>query len=240
MNSLANQEGNSKVNLDWRILAGVVISASWLLVLSFFLFLKMTWQQFLDLPLDQIDGFLSGAFSPLAFVWLIIGFFIQQGEIAENSRNIERQAEHSNLDNFLKKSDIVYTHLGVITGFLYISCREEIQESLSKPIDVDDLWTRSGNGDPGIFARGLARYRFYEDGSSRDMKKTFFSTDIRRNHVEKYQKIFEGLLGEAKESDCTGSLYDALNEGTVWGIFNRMINETRSEQNQKSETALVN
>jgi len=224
-----SQVKDHKVKIDWRILVGIVISVVWLFILSFFLYQKMSGQQFLDLPLDQIDGFLSGAFSPLAFIWLIIGFFMQQSEIVENSKNIERQAEHSNLDNFLKMSDIVYRHLGVITAYLYISCREEIQESLDKPIDIDDKWARSGNGDYGIFARGLVRYRFDEDGRPRDMQKIYLSTEIRQKHTSNYTRIFEGLLVKAKNSDCTGSLYDALTEGTIWGILYRMINEVKAE-----------
>ena len=165
----------------------------------------------------------------MAFIWLIIGFFIQQSEIVENSKNIERQAEHSNLDNFLKMSDIVYRHLGVITAYLYISCRQEIQESLDQPIDVDDKWARSGNGDYGIFARGLVRYRFHDDGQPRDMKTIFFATEIRQNHTSNYKRIFEGLLVKAKDSDCTGSLCDALSEGTIWGILYRMIKEAELE-----------
>jgi len=226
-----------KIKVDWRILTGIIISVIWLLVLSFFLVQKMSWQQFSDLPLDQIDGFLSGTFSPLAFIWLIIGFFIQQGEIAENAKNIERQAEHSNLDNFLKMSEIVYRHLGVITAYLYISCREDIQETLDTPIDIDDKWARSGNGDYGIFARGLVRYRFFDDGRPRDMTKIFFSTEIRQSHSSNYQRIFEGLLVKAKASDCTGSLYDALNEGTIWGILYRMLKEAELEVGKRLNTA---
>ena len=190
---------------------------------------KLSWSQFLELPLEEINGFLSGAFSPLAIVWLIIGFFIQQGEINENAHNIERQAQHSNLDNFLKMSEIVYQHLGVVTGYLYVSCREDIQQSLKQPIDLDDIWARSGNGDTGIFARSLVSYRFFEDGNPRDMKQIFFGTQIRQNHTSNFKNIFQGLLAKAEDSDCTGSLYSALREGTIWGILYRIIKETEVE-----------
>ncbi|PHS20486.1 MAG: hypothetical protein COA86_00630 [Kangiella sp.] len=223
------QRKNSK-KIDWRIKSGIVISITWILMMILLLFKKMSWQNFMELPLDQIEGFLTGAFSPLAIIWLIIGFFIQQQEIAENSRNIEQQAEHSNLDNFLKMSEIVYRHLAVISGYLYISCLDEIQESLKQEIDLDDKWAKSANGDYGIFARGLVRYRFFDDGNQRAMTKIFFGTEIRQNHINNYKRIFEGLLIKAKNSDCTGSLYESLTEGTIWGILYRMIKETEQEQ----------
>lgn len=185
----------------------------------------MNWQQFLQLPLDQIGSFLGGAFSPLAFLWLVLGFFIQQEEILENSRNIEIQAQHTNLDNFLKMAEIVYRRLGVITGFLYGSCREEIEQALEEPINIDDKWSRSSTGDPGIFARELFSYGFDKDGNRRDMTGLLYSTPVRRRHCENYITIFETLLDNARDCDTTGILRESLMEGSVWGIFYKVLLE---------------
>lgn len=215
--------------IDWRIVFGIVCSVVWLSMIMLYLTQHMNWQQFLHLPLDEIGSFLGGAFSPLAFLWLVIGFFVQQQEIFENSRNIETQAQHTNLDNFLKMAEIIYRHFGVITGFLFVSCREEIEQAFSEPLNIDDKWSRSSTGDLGIFARELLNYQFDINGNKRDMTSLFYGTAIRRRHSEKYISIFENLLDNARLCDTTGILYDSLLDGTVWGLFYNTLVEASTE-----------
>jgi len=189
----------------------------------------MSWQQFLHLPLEQIGSYLGGVFSPLAFLWLVIGFFIQQQEIQENAESIRIQSQHTNLDNFLKMADVIYKHLGVISGFLYLSCREEMEAVLEEPLNIDDLWARAGTGDTALFARSIFRYKFDTNGNLRDMKKIFHSTPIRQRHTANYKNVFENLLGNAKLCDSTDDLENALLNGTAWGLLYKAIIEEESE-----------
>ena len=208
---------------DWRIAIGTATSVIWLVLLALYLTQRVSWQEFLQLPLDQIGSFLGGAFSPLAFLWLVIGFFIQQGEIDENARNIETQTQHNNLDNFLKMADIVYRHLGVISSYIYFSCPQEMKSALGEMLNVEDSWSRSNMGDTGIFGRNLLRYQVDEDGNERDMANIFFGTPVRRRHSENYKQIFADLLKNASLCDETGNLHNALIDGTVWGILYKAI-----------------
>lgn len=208
---------------DWRIAIGTGTSVIWLVLLTLYLTQKVSWQEFLQLPLDQIGSFLGGAFSPLAFLWLVIGFFIQQSEIDENARNIETQVQHTNLDNFLKMADIVYRHLGVICGYIYLSYLQDIDAVSSERPNIEDSWSRSSMGDTGIFARYLLAFQFDEDGNKTDMANIFYGTPIRRRHSENYKQVYEDLLKNACLCDATGSLHNALVDGSVWGILYKAL-----------------
>lgn len=234
----------AKKKLDWRVTAGMGISIVWLMLLALYLSQKVSWQQFLQLPIDHIGGFLGGVFSPLAFLWLVIGFFIQQNEIDENSRNLETQVQHTNLDNFLKMADIVYRHIGVISGFIYLSCRKDIEATSNDMPNIEDSWSRSSMGDHGVFARYLLAHQFDENGKERDMANIFYGTETRRRHSDNYKKVFEDLLKNAGLCDATDSLHNALVDGSVWGIlYKTMItveatlpNEIASSETESSRS----
>jgi len=46
-----------------------------------------------QLPTADIGSFLEGAFAPLAFLWLVIGHFMQQREIASPTKAIGIQEQ---------------------------------------------------------------------------------------------------------------------------------------------------
>lgn len=48
---------------------------------------------FLKLELNALGDFLAGTFSPLALLWLVIGYFQQGDELRQNSRALHLQAE---------------------------------------------------------------------------------------------------------------------------------------------------
>ena len=217
---------STQKKIDWRIAVGLGLSLAWLLLLTMYLFQQVNWQEFLKLPLDEVGSFLGGAFSPLAFLWLVIGFFIQQGEIQENTLNIEIQAQHTNLDNFLKMADIVYKHVGVITGFLAASCQEDLEAASEQKWELEGKWSKASNGDDGIFAREILTYRYDHDHNEGNMAKIFYGTDIRRGHTEKYKTVFENLLDNSWLCDSSGGLRESLIEGSIWGVFYKVILET--------------
>ena len=45
---------------DWRIAIGTATSVIWLVLLALYLTQRVSWQEFLQLPLDQIGSFLGG------------------------------------------------------------------------------------------------------------------------------------------------------------------------------------
>ena len=87
---------------DWRIWLGVVVTAGWLLLGILYVGSSIGWSRIGDQPAEVIGNFLEGAFAPLAFLWLVIGYFLQQKELAQNTealrqqfREIQRTAEQA-------------------------------------------------------------------------------------------------------------------------------------------------
>ena len=71
---------------DLRIFMGIIITAFW--IIAGIVYLrggKFSRTTIYDIPLENIGSFLEGAFAPLAFLWLVIGLFIQQKELADNT-----------------------------------------------------------------------------------------------------------------------------------------------------------
>jgi hypothetical protein len=71
---------------DRRILYGLAMTIVWLLLGALYISYNLGWSRFATLPIDEMGTFLEGAFAPLAFLWLVIGLFIQQSVLAEKSR----------------------------------------------------------------------------------------------------------------------------------------------------------
>jgi hypothetical protein len=78
---------------DRRVQLGLILTALWLGTGVLYVTLSMGWIAFMRLPLGDLGDFLDGAFAPLAFLWLVLGLFLQQRELAANNAAIQRQFE---------------------------------------------------------------------------------------------------------------------------------------------------
>ena len=122
-------------DLDWRVWFALIVTFVWLVLLYVYVDISVGWDQFRHLSADQVGNFLQGAFAPLAFLWLVIGYFLQQHELAQNTEVLrlsvqqsEIQSEkmaanemHARQETFLRVAQRVHAQLGTIVGFLYIS-----------------------------------------------------------------------------------------------------------------------
>ena len=78
---------------DWRVWFGLASTLFWLWLGFLYVAIVVGWSNFLTQPADALGGFLEGAFAPLAFLWLVIGFFLQQRELRSNNDAIRAQYE---------------------------------------------------------------------------------------------------------------------------------------------------
>ena len=73
--------------LDWRIWCGSLVTVIWLTGGAVYVGMVPGWA-FWHEGADTIGGFFEGFFAPLAFLWLVVGLFIQQkGAVAHTGRN---------------------------------------------------------------------------------------------------------------------------------------------------------
>ncbi len=80
---------------DWRIIFALALTFLWFTFLAIYIARNVGWGSFPDLPIEEMGAFLEGAFAFLAFLWLVIGLFIQQSVLAENNEELRRNNLHS-------------------------------------------------------------------------------------------------------------------------------------------------
>ncbi len=232
---------------DWRIWFGLTVTVGWLAFGAQYVLGIIGWERFSALPADGVGGFLEGAFAPLAFLWLVIGFFLQQRELGQNTEALRVQYElmrksadqaeiqaraitlneaHQHRETFLKVVDLVSKQMGVTAGFLYMS--SQISDDSDEELQQRALegWNRLGSGDPEIFSRRLMAVCFAEGSTPEVARELFWSTEIRSRHSSSFCQAFERLLSHSQPCDFDDTLRDAL-EGSAHGIVYRMMNEGR-------------
>ena len=130
----------SYIPKDWRIWFGLSLTFLWFCFLLIYIARNVGWGSFLDLPIEEMGTFLEGAFAFLAFLWLVIGLFIQQSVLAENNEELRRNNAHSEKqaqaiaatemnarqETFFKIAESTRRQLGSITGLLFLSSQGPI------------------------------------------------------------------------------------------------------------------
>ena len=236
---------------DWRIWFGLSISLFWLLLGLGYIRSVIGWPSFATQPADVLGGFLEGAFAPLAFLWLVIGFFIQQKELRGNTRAIRLQYEemkrsaeqatiqaraislselHQRQDTFLKIHNVVRQQLGSSAGFLYISSQSEVPGGVEQ---LMGLWDRAGAGDPEIFSRALIQLHY---ATSEPSWGLFYGTEVRRRHAASFMKAFERLVAAAEDVDPQGLISDAL-RNSGHGVLYQVLVQQREQGPPAQEPA---
>ena len=227
---------------DWRIWLGLILTSTYLVIIGVYVSGVVGWQKFFDEPIELVGSFLEGAFAPLAFLWLVIGYFLQKKELALNTLAISRQNEvilqsaeqaviqsrsivaselHARKESFLKIAESVKQQLGAIMGFLYISSQSAAGSGLVPEEKISELWSAMSEKDPEIFSRQMLTIQLTH--GERYAYKLFFGTPVRTRHIENFIFNFERMLRAAEECDTDGMIHDAL-LGTGNGyIYSRAI-----------------
>jgi hypothetical protein len=233
---------------DWRVWFGLASTLFWLWLGFLYIAMVVGWQNFLSQPAESLGGFLEGAFAPLAFLWLVIGFFLQQRELRQNNSAIRAQYEqmrrtaesteiqaiairanalHQQQETTLLVADRVHKQLGAVVGLLWMSS-QFVEDNPEAPSEerVSDLWSQLGSGDPEGFARQFMAL-YYRNAENRErVRDLFFGTPIRARHSDTITRSFERLLARIRECDPDGVIEDAT-LGSAHGTLYRMIEEQR-------------
>jgi hypothetical protein len=229
---------------DSRISLGFALTALWIGLALAYVTGSIGWSGFVALPPGEIGSLLEGMVSPLAFLWLVLGLFLQQSELAQNSRALQLQSEalqksaeqaeiqaraihanelHARQDTFVDLSRLVNRQLGVISGLLYLSSQTVNSGGTVPPEKISEFWTQLGAGDSDVFTRGLLGLGVTLPG--REGFDLFFSTPIRTRHSEAYMAAFARLLRAAESCDPDGLIRDAIlgdGSGRLYQLMVRM------------------
>jgi hypothetical protein len=224
------------------------LTGLWIALGVHYIWMVVGWQRFLAQPADGIGGFLEGGFAPLAFLWLVIGFFLQQHGLNENTEAIRLQYEamqrnaehaeeqarairanemHARQDTFMEIAEMVRRQLGGIAGMLYMSSQAEVPSGLMEGT-LGRMWSQLNLGDPEVFSRALLVLCFSPPEDVSDVSDLFYATPIRTRHCENFIRIFERLLHEAEDCDSSGIIREAV-EGSAHGNLYRRMLEYRQQ-----------
>ena len=219
----------SEKSTDWRVLLGFSLTLLYLILIGMYVTTTIGWADLSSAPLADLGSFLEGAFAPLAFLWLVIGYFLQQKELAQNtdaiqmqyqeiqksanqaviqSRAIEASEQHARKESFLRIAESVKVQLGAIVGFLYISSQGAAGSGFVSPEKISQLWSGMSQNDPEIFSRQMLEIQFVH-GEAYGFK-LFFGTPIRTRHTNNFIFNFERLLKAAEDCDKDGMIKDSI------------------------------
>lgn len=223
--------------MDWRIVFGLSVTILWISAGLFYLIVIVGPGNFVHLPTADIGSFLEGAFAPLAFLWLVIGHFMQQKEISANTRAIklqERSARrleiHSRQDSYFKLLSLVQNQLGTIAGFHYMSiCGPTGTDEISG-LEFTEQRAHAATGDHAWFIRKMIALALGDLQNKEKMEEVFFSTAIRTRHTQNFQKTFKKLLAAAAAVDTDDMIVDALLNGSAEGLLYKIIQHASGEE----------
>jgi hypothetical protein len=227
---------DSHRNPDWRMRASLGVTAIWLLLGVIYISTVVGWTDFAFQKAPALGSFLEGAFAPLAFLWLVVGFFLQQQLLQENTRTIQAQLEqmrltneqvevqtraiaadelHSRQDTFLRVNELVGQQLGMIAAWIVISHAET-------PAEFRDHWQRVGRGETNTFAMEIIRACL---SGEVDANELFYATEIRSAHTQRFVEAFERLLASGSACDPDQLIVTALREGPHGRVY-RLMSES--------------
>lgn len=226
---------------DWRIWFGISISAIWLFVLSLYVSSTVGWSNIGKAPIETVGNFLEGAFAPLAFLWLVIGYFLQKQELSYNTEaiimqhaEIQKTAEqaviqsqaikatelHTRRESFLKIAENVKQQLGSILGMLFVSSQGVTASGVLGNKNLSELWGSLNKNDPEVFSRSLMELQAIH--GTRYGYKLFYGTEIRTRHSETFIEQFERLISATSDLDQDDMIKDSF-LGTAHGIVYRQM-----------------
>lgn len=219
---------------DWRIWFGVIISVIWMGGGAWYVSSVNDSNPAQTYSLEAIGSFLEGAFAPLAFLWLVLGLFIQQRELANNTEAIRRTSEQSEKqtlaiaatemnarqESFFKIAEGVKHQLGGISGMLLVSGVGPVGSGRMDREQMDNLFTQAATGDSAIFARQFMSNDYAEEGG---LAELLYGTAIRARHTKNYRRTFERLCRLARNCDVDGIIEDSLMHSAFGLLYERML-----------------
>ncbi len=239
---IAPQGYRSPYDQDWRVLFGLTLTFVYLILMGLYIDTQVGWGEFATLTVERMGSFLEGAFAPLAFLWLVIGYFLQKKELSLNTDamkmqfvEIQKSAEqavlqseaigrselHQRRESFLKIAELVRDQLGAVVGLLYLSSQmADGNEQSVPPERMAELWNTSRRDDPEVFTREMLRLMAVSNPEY--TYKLFFGTEVRTRHTDNFEHTFARLLRAAADCDEDNMITDALMGGSHGSLYRRL------------------
>lgn len=218
---------------DWRIWFGIAMTVLWIIGGGWYVMEVSREQAGKLFDPDIVGSFLEGAFAPLAFLWLVLGLFIQQRELTRNTEAIRLSSEQSakqtaaiaatemnaRQETFFKIASAVNHQLGGISGMLFVGGLGAPGSGRYTREETDELFTNAASGDCEVFARMFISNPFDEEGG---LEELLYGTEIRRRHTKNFRETFDRLRRLARNCDVDGIIEDSLKNSAFGVLYRRM------------------
>ncbi|MEQ8691757.1 MAG: hypothetical protein RIC89_13110 [Pseudomonadales bacterium] len=231
-----NESSEQIFHMDWRIVFGLTVTSIWIGAGLFYLISVVGLDNFLHVPTGDIGSFLEGAFAPLAFLWLVIGHFMQQKEITANTmaislqeRSARRLEVHSRRDSYFKLLTLVQEQLGNVSAFHYISICGPTGSGEVSMDEFSDMRTQASAGDTSLFIRKMIAMAADNRDDPEKLQEIFYGTEVRTRHSNTFNKTFARLLSAARAVDEDDMISSALLEGSAAGFLYRIMQHVSGE-----------
>ncbi len=243
--------------MNWRIWLGLGLTTAWIVLGVIYISTNIGWSAFSTLPAEDLGNFLEGASAPLAFLWLVIGYFLQQKELEQNTealraqaKEISRSAEqaaiqseklaaselHARQEAFLQIAHTVRGQLGSIAGLLYVSSQGPDR---TNPQEIAELFSAQSSGiDNEAFARRLLTlHRTLDDPE--EQLGLFYGTEVRARHTNNFMFTYDRLMARAAIVDTENMIQDALGtsgHGFLYRVMKRYQSQAPEHWNDYTKT----
>lgn len=205
---------------SWLLWLGSSVTIFWLVLGLAYIFGSLGWNRFRVLAPDELGGFLEGSFAPLAFLWLVIGYFLQREELRQNTDALRAQAKeiqlsveqlmiqsdkmaqteiHSRQRTFLQVVERVYTQLGTISGLLYTSSQGVNGGGQVSQEEIGEMFRRLSTRDTEVFSRRLLETHFAQP-DDQDKYDLFYGSEIRARHTNTLSTRLRRCCGGRQKS----------------------------------------
>jgi hypothetical protein len=219
---------------DAHILTAFAVSTLWLAGGAWYVMNVGQWSPGENFSMESVGSFLEGVFAPLAFLWLVLGLFIQQRELSRNTKELQRTSEQSAMQThsiaatemnarqgtYFKIAESVKHQLGGISGMLYISALGPPGSGVMNQEQMDEHFSLAAKGDSEIFARMLISQDYQAEGG---LGEIFYGTELRGKHCGNFVRTFERLRKLARNCDVDGIIEDSLAQSAFGLLYLRMI-----------------
>lgn len=182
---------------------------------------------------NEFGDFLSGAFSPLAFLWLILGYLQQQKELQQNTRALELQASElkNSVDQYKEMVDVARQQL--ISDRELSLQQQELRELENKP----DISVKDANYTMRIGGDLQYEWPIYNDGREARNVLIQFTPSLGRWDKVEFKKLSESSiklpLNSVKVESIPRELSMTISYESVFGKKYVKVLELHSDQNYR-------
>ena len=203
---------------DWRIWLGSIVTVLWLGLGIAHIWSIGGWEAFWKQESDAIGGFLEGFFAPLAFLWLVIGLFMQQSQLKRNTQAMAAAELTERQEAFFNIADNVRRQTGNLVGSLLASTHGSTQTTEQ----FAQCWRDHASGDYELFPRLLLAEDQLADPN------LFFGTRERRNLTELYLESYRRLLDLGRACDRNGTILDTVTQAPHGLVYFAILHHIRA------------